>query len=48
MIFPAEEFDLLDPLNFIIDREILDGSDVLSNSSTADDNETIPDKGRLW
>ena len=48
MIFPAEVFDLLDPLNSIIDREILDGSDVLSNSFKADDDEIVLDKGRLW
>ena len=35
----AEVLNLLDPLDSFIDRQILDGSDVLSNSSAADDDE---------
>ena len=35
----AEVLNLLDLLNSFIDRQILDGSDVLSNSSAVDDDE---------
>ena len=35
----AEVLNLLDPLDSFIDRQILDGSDVLSNSCAADDDE---------
>ena len=44
----TEVLGMLDPLNSIIDREILDGSDVLLNSSAADDNKVRRGKGRLW
>ena len=35
----AEVLGLLDPLDSIIDQEIADGSDALSNSSDADDDQ---------
>ena len=44
----TEALGLLDSLNSIIDCEILDGSDVLLNSSAADDDEVRRGKGRLW
>ena len=44
----TEALGLLDPLKSIIDREILDGSDDLLNSSAADDDEVRRGKGRLW
>ena len=34
----AEVLNVLDLLNSFIDRQILDGSDVLSNSSAVDDD----------
>ena len=43
----TEALGLLDPLNSTIDREILDGSDVLLNSSAADGDELRRGKGRL-
>ena len=43
-----EALGLLDSLNSIIDCEIVDGSDVLLNSSAADDDEGRRGQGRLW
>ena len=42
-----EMLSRLDPLNSIIYREIIDGSDVMSNSSSADDDEVKLGKGHL-
>ena len=40
----AEVLGLLDPLDFIIDQKISDGSDALWNSSDADDDEVRKEK----
>ena len=44
----AEMLGLLDPLNSVICREIIYDSDILSNSSAANDDEVRIRKGRLW